>query len=180
MSSTLRAFAPDARRAVCWLAALAVLLAACGRDSHAATHENADLSQAQPPRPGCGHAACGNNFYIDVASREGCSVGAACGVVLTLVATGDYHINDEYPYKFQADEASGVEFLGTDVAGKSIFSKNAHNWTKNDEKMGTMTVTCKPTSPGDKTVGGVFKLSVCSAQNCQLERETVTATLAVR
>jgi hypothetical protein len=43
-----------------------------------------------------------------------------------------------------------------------------------------MTVTFKPVEKGSKSIGGVFKLSVCSVQNCQLEQEQVKATVAVR
>jgi hypothetical protein len=43
-----------------------------------------------------------------------------------------------------------------------------------------MTVTFKPVDQGSKAIDGVFKLSVCSVQNCQLEQEQVKATVAVR
>ena len=45
-------------------------------------------------------------------------------MAVKLVATGEFHINDEYPYRFKADDASGIEFLGTD-GGKNAFSKAA-------------------------------------------------------
>jgi hypothetical protein len=162
------------------LACLALFAVACGRDSHAATHESVDMAAAPPPQGACGHAACGNNFAIDVAQVGTCTPGETCTVAIKLVATGDYHINDEYPYKFQADDAPGVEFLGTEGAGKNVFSKLAKNWTKNDDKTGTMSVTFKASGKGEKSVGGLFKLSVCSAQNCQLEREAIKVTVAVR
>jgi hypothetical protein len=161
-------------------AALALLAAACGKDSHAATRVAADDPGAAPHAGSdCAHAACGNNFLVDAVSAR-CAVGATCSVTFTLVVTGAFHINDEYPYKFKADDTPGLEFLGTDAAGKNVFSKAAGNWQKKDEKTGTMTVAFRPNGAGSKTVAGTFKLSVCSAQSCQLEQQAVTTTVAVQ
>ena len=88
--------------------------------------------------------------------------------------------NDEYPYKLKADDAPGVEFLGADSAGKNVFSKAASDWRKRDEKSGQMTLSYRAADKGQKTVGGTFKLSVCSADNCQLEQQHVKATVAVK
>jgi hypothetical protein len=157
----------------------AFLTAGCGRDSQAATHQSVEAAGA-PLRGACSHAACGNDFFVDVGSVGGCAVGATCTLSLTLVATGDYHINDEYPYKFTADDSPGVQFLGTDGGRTNVFSKLAKNWARRDERTGTMTVTFKPVEKGSKAIDGVFKLSVCSVQNCQLEQEQVKATVVVR
>ena len=159
------------------LAALAALAAGCGKDSRAATQGK---GEAAPARADCGHSFCGDNFFVDVDPGPACSVGATCSSTLTLVAVGAFHINDEYPYKFKAEDAAGVEFLGTDGAGKNVFSKLASDWRKKDEKTGTMNVKWRPSSKGDKTLGGVFKLSVCSAQSCQLDQASLQATVAVR
>jgi hypothetical protein len=160
-------------------AALALLPIGCGRDSRAATQVSADPIPAAP-RIACGHLVCGSNFFIDIDSGDGCAIGAPCTVAVTLVATGAFHINDEYPYKFKADESSGVEFLGTDAAGGNVFSKVASDWHKKDEKTGTMAVKLRSASKGQKNVTGLFKLSVCSAQACQLEQQPVSTTVAVR
>jgi hypothetical protein len=158
---------------------LAAFVAGCGRDSRAAIHSGSEAEATPPGRSGCSHAACGNGFFVDVGSAASCRVGATCTFALTLVATGDYHINDEYPYKFRADDLPGVEFLGTDGAGKNVFSKVAKNWSKRDERTGTMTVTFQSTEKGTKPIVGIFKLSVCSAQNCQLEQQQVTTMVDV-
>ena len=171
------------------LAALAVssalTSAGCGRDSRAATHggDGGAAAPAAAPHGNCGHSLCGDNFFVDVEPGPACAAGATCAAQLTLAAVGAYHINDEYPYKFKADESPGaqaVEFLGTDGAGKNVFSKAASDWRKKDEKTGTMTVKWRSGVKGDKTIAGVFKLSVCSAQNCQLEQPPVSFTAAVR
>lgn len=124
------------------------------------------------------HAACANDFFIDAVAPSDCAVGAVCTVVLKLVATGGFHINDEYPYRFKAEDTPGVQFAGTDVAGKNVFSKNAGDWRKGGEKEGAMTVRFTPMGAGAKTVAGAFKLSVCSAQNCLLEQKDVRVAIA--
>jgi hypothetical protein len=128
----------------------------------------------------CAHAACGTNYFVDADSAASCDVGSACSARISLVAVGEYHINDDYPYKFVADSTAGVAFRGTDAAGPNVFSKAANNWSRHDEKTGTMAVTFSPTERGSKQIGGVFKFSVCSAQNCQLEHIPVSVTVAVR
>jgi predicted secreted protein len=163
------------------IAVLGFLAAACGRDSRAAPHGREDLAAPASPRPGdCSHAVCGSNFFVDATPSGDCAAGGTCSLSLQLVATGDFHINDEYPYRFKADDGPGVEFLGTDAAGTTVFSKQASNWKKKDEKNGVMTVAFRAAEKGTTRVGGTFKLSVCSAQACQLEQQPVRATVAVR
>jgi hypothetical protein len=159
------------------VASFAALLISCGRNSHAVMHSAVETQEAPSSPAACGHAACGSDFFVDVAPALGCMVGATCSLAIKLVATGDYHINDEYPYKFRADDAPGVEFLGTDVGGKNVFSKVAKNWRKNDERTGTMAIAFKAEDTSVKAIGGVLKFSVCSAENCQLEQQRVNASV---
>ena len=53
----------------------------------------------------------GKNFTLDAAS-PGCRVDTPCTMTLRLAASGEYHVNKEYPYKFLAAAAPGVQFLG--------------------------------------------------------------------
>jgi hypothetical protein len=163
------------------IAALGLLAAACGKDSRAASQGRDDLAApSAAPLADCGHTACGSNFFVDAAPAGDCAAGATCSLTLELVATGAFHINDEYPYKFKAEDGPGLEFLGTDAAGSSVFSKQSSNWAKKDEKSGVMTIAFRAAEKGIKSVSGTFKLSVCSAQTCQLEQQPVRATVAVR
>jgi len=161
------------------LAVLGLLASACGKDSRAASQGRDDLA-APAQHADCSHSACGSNFFLDVAPTADCAAGATCSLTIKLVATGEFHINEDYPYKFKADDAPGVEFLGADPAGKNVFSKAASDWKKRDEKSGAMTVAFRAADKGSKNVGGTFKLSVCSAQTCQLEQQQLQATVAVR
>ena len=125
--------------------------------------------------------ATGNNFTVN-ANAAACTANADCKIDLKLEAKGDFHVNKEYPYKFKATAANGVTFLGKDAAGADTFSKTAGDFIldSSNEKVGTMTIKFKPANKGAVTIAGVFKLSVCSAQNCQLETANVSVPVTVR
>lgn len=124
----------------------------------------------------------GKNYKLDAKQAGDCAAGAECKVTVRLEAQGEYHINGEYPYKLKA-EAPGVEFLGTDAAGKNTFSKSAGDFVADQgspPKAGTMTVKFKPSAKGNVTINATFKMSVCSAQNCQLETQEISAPVTVK
>lgn len=125
--------------------------------------------------------ARGNNFVVN-ATVATCNANADCKIDLRLEAVGDFHVNKEYPYKFKASAApAGVTYLGKDPAGVDMFSKAAGDFTldASNEKVGTMTIRFKSANKGAVSIGGVFKLSVCSAANCQLEQANVTVPVTV-
>ena len=150
--------------------------AACERGHDAPGH-----GTPPPPESGaCIHSACGHDFVVDAVPAGRCRAGQPCSVAVTLEAQGEFHVNDEYPYKFRADDTPGVEFLGTDSAGKNVFSKAALNWAKKGEKTGTMTVSFKPSEQTRAAnVVGAFKLSICSQQSCRIEAARVGASVTV-
>ena len=45
---------------------------------------------------------------------------------------------------------------------------------------GTMTVKFKPSAKGNVTINGTFKMSVCSAQKCQLETQEISVTVTAK
>jgi hypothetical protein len=125
-----------------------------------------------------GQVAKGNNYVVN-ASVPSCHANAQCTVSLHLEAQGSFHVNKEYPYKFIANDTAGVQFLGHDPSNKNRFTKSAGDFTVDGEKVGTMTVRFKPTSRGSKTISGLFKFSVCSAQNCQLGQANISVPVSV-
>jgi hypothetical protein len=164
------------------LVVAALALTGCSRERAAVSKGPPEtLAISAPPlaAPACGHAVCADNFFIDATPAGDCSAGSACTVALKLVATGAFHINDEYPYRFKADDAPGVDFLGTGEGGKNTFSKATGDWQKAEEKAGVMTLKFVPAERGTKSVAGTFKLSVCSPQACLLEQRQVTVTAIV-
>ena len=98
-------------------------------------------------------------------------------MTLRLAAIGEYHVNKEYPYKFIAAAAPGVQFLGS--ADANTFSRAAGDFREDGEKAATLTVRFKPTATGEARVSGTYKMSVCSAENCQIETPTITLAVPV-
>ncbi len=119
--------------------------------------------------------ASGNNFTVN--STVGtCTANAECKITLRLEAKGDFHVNKEYPYKFKMNAAPAGVTYPTDTFSKANgdFTLDASN-----EKVGTMTLKFKSANKGAVSISGVFKLSVCSAQNCQMETANVTVPVTV-
>jgi hypothetical protein len=157
---------------------LALSVAACAKGEQPAAQGTAAAAPT-PVAPPCAHAACSDHFYVE-AAPSACATGAACDLQLKVVATGDYHINDDYPYRFKADDAPGIAFLGSSAADKGVFSKSTGDWQKAEAKTGTMSVKFTPAAAGDKTISGTFKVSVCSAENCVLDQPKVSAVVAAK
>ncbi len=162
------------------LAACALVgVAACSKARDAVAHGTSETQALSASPADCGHAVCADNFFVDAVPAS-CAAGSPCSVSLKLVATGDFHVNDEYPYKFKADDAPGVAFLGTDQNGKNTFSKAAGDWQKADAKSGAMTVKFIPADANARSIAGTLKLSVCSAGACLLEQRQVTANVTTK
>ena len=116
----------------------------------------------------------GDHFALDLESK-GCKVGAECTLTIKLGIQGDFHINKEYPYRYVAADTAGVEYLGK--ADKNKFTKEAGDFVAADEKTGTMTVKFKPASAGKMKLTGVYKMSLCSADQCQIEEPNLELTI---
>lgn len=148
------------------------------------------LANAAAPAPVGAQVAKKDTFSID--SSGACKVGAECVLQLTLTAidqkdpkTGQvtsFHVNKEYPYKFKATDTAGVDYTGTDEAGKNVFSKRSGDFSLDatNEKVGVMKVHFKAAKAGAMTIPGTFKLSVCSAENCQLETADLSIPVVVK
>jgi hypothetical protein len=118
----------------------------------------------------------GQNFSLDLAST-GCKAGADCTLTIKLTAAADYHVNKEYPYKFTATSAPNVTFLGKKEP--PTFTKEAGDFVEEGEKSGTMTVRFKPAAAGEAKVAGTYKMSVCSADQCQIEAQPIALNVPV-
>src|SRR5215472_4760051 len=151
-------------------AAVCVCSAGCNKSSAATPSPGpapvADIAAAS-------HAE-GAHFKVDASPAGPCDAGAACAVAIRLEAMGDYHINQEYPHKFTARDVPGVEFLGKDPASKNVFSSQTGDLTLNGEKVATMNVRFKPSANGTLAIAGTYKLAVCSAQTCEIEKRDLT------
>jgi hypothetical protein len=127
---------------------LILALAACSREQPAAPPQVSATAAPLAQKP----------FYrLDAAPQPPCSVSAACEAKLVLTALGDYHVNQQYPFKLVGDPGSAVQLDGT---GTFVFD---------GAKAGTLTVRFRAAKPGTSRVTGMFKLSVCTDANCEID-----------
>jgi hypothetical protein len=96
-----------------------------------------------------------------------CVHGRPCRATLHLEATGGYHVNEEYPFRFVPEAAPGVSFAAEQAL------------RHDDAQHGTLEVEFTPAAAGTATVAGLFKLSVCSASACQIERPRLGLSVRV-
>ncbi len=85
---------------------------------------------------------------------------------MRLEGRAGFHINKEYPYKLEAQSASGVVFAN---AG-GVFSRQSGDFTEQNENVAVMRVRFTAASPGRAAIRGVYNMSVCSASKCDLEK----------
>ena len=152
-------------------------LAAASASAEPSAKPAAAAVTATPPAVAKGGTASvtGKIFALAI-EAPGCRAGADCAMTIKLVPEGAFHVNKEYPYKFVATPHAGVTFLGKTDANQ--FTKAAGDFVEQGEKSATMTVRYKPEA-GKQHVGGTFKLSVCSADQCQIEQAQVDVPVTV-
>lgn len=126
-------------------------------------------------KPAAKHQA-GKNFALDLATA-GCKAGEECAMTIKMNVEGDFHINKEYPYKFIGAPAPSITFLGK--ADPNQFTKAAGDFVASGEKSGVMTVRFKAPAAGDTKIAGKYKLSVCNADQCQIEEEQIELPVTV-
>ncbi len=99
------------------------------------------------------------------------AVGKEGAVTLTLKAAPPYKVNDQYPHKFKAKEGAGVKYAAA-VVGKDK--------AKLDKQSLTMPVAFSAETPGKVTVAGQFLFSVCTDENCLMEKRDLALTVDVK
>ncbi len=100
-------------------------------------------------------------FDLTMKSAGAITGGQPSVVEIAVLAKGGYHVNDKYPYKFKPSVTQGLTYA------TPTFSTEA---TKLEEKRATMTVTFTPDGKGERTIAGLFAFSLCSADQCLIEK----------
>jgi hypothetical protein len=98
-------------------------------------------------------------FRVDVVPPTSCKRQTTCEAKLRLVALNGYKVNEEYPFKFVGDAAPSLTFEGNGTF---------------DKANRTMTVKFRADATGKVNVSGVFKLSVCTADVCKIEKAKIS------
>lgn len=153
------------------LALVAPVTVACkrgGDDGGGATPEGiggAAVLVPREPLPTSAVRVSGNNFHVDAAPATGCATGGSCSVLADLTATSGFKVNKAYPYRFVPDAASKPL-----VEGEAAF-------TVTGTHTGRLMVPVRDGVAAGTRIAGTFKLSVCSAEVCQIEDAVVDVTL---
>jgi hypothetical protein len=128
-----------------------------------ATHGTAVAAPAQGSSSSAGQPApiAGDPYEVKTEVVGDCKAGAECTAKITIhVTDAEFHVNDQYPFKFTAN-AAGVEFHGS---GGNVFQGGDF---VREKKSATMTIKFKPAAKGSLTIGGKYKICVCSEKTCQ-------------
>lgn len=151
---------------------LGTLLTACKKPS-------TDAAPASNDTTGKSTVSRGKSFEIEARGPAACHVNAECAALVRLKALGGFHINKEYPYRFLAKANSVVRFAGKDPAGPETFSKAAGDFLIDSESEATLSVAFVPNRSGKVTLEGVYKMSVCSDEACEIEQSPITIDVTV-
>ena len=104
----------------------------------------------------------GDPFNVSTAVVGDCKAGSECTAKITINVTADeYHVNDQYPFKFTATPPAGVELHG---AKGATFQDGDF---LREHKTATMTVKFKPSAKGSFAIAGKYKICVCSDKTCE-------------
>ncbi len=151
------------------------LLSGCSKVSEAKERGEATGQAAtnELVAPAKGPATDTANYRVAIRPAGSCKKGETCTVEVLLEAKGEYHINEQYPYKFKVDEAAaaGLKFPKP-VVGKEDAVV--------EEKKIVLKVPFIADSAGDKKVAGTFSLSVCSAANCLMDKQPLEVVVKVQ
>ena len=160
------------------LFALGLLAASCGKTSEAAPNSGSgqaapNAAANAPVQPGPAAASFDNaNYSAKIASAGPCKKDQTCTAEVVVVAKGEYHINDKYPYRFKLEDPppAGLKYP------KPVIGKEDGTM---DERKVTLHVPIVPASAGDTKVAGTLSLSVCSAANCLMDKQQLDLTVKV-
>lgn len=150
---------------------LGCLLSACHRnepDAAPKSAESAPAASAVEPSAGPVSEIHEPNFDLTMRPAGAVTAGQPASVEISVATKAGYHPNDKYPYKFKPAEPVGLSYAAPQ------FMKDA---LKLEEHRATMTVGFTPDGKGERTVAGLFAFSLCSADQCQIEKRQLALRL---
>jgi len=98
------------------------------------------------------------------------TAGQPASIEITVDAKGGYHPNEKYPYKFKPAEAQGVRYASPAFSAEAV---------KLEPQRATLTVSFTPEGKGDRTIAGLFAFSLCSADQCLIEKRDLALHVGV-
>lgn len=111
----------------------------------------------------------GPSFTAYLAAKPSYKKGQPATVTAIVNAIGEYHVNQEYPYKFK---------MGTAPAGVS-YPEAIVRAVSRTEKRASMTIPFTPSAAGTATISGELSLSVCTDSNCVIEKAQLSVNAKI-
>ena len=151
-----------------WGGALLLLTAAstfgCSRARGSAeTREHSPAAAVEPATA---------SYDLDVTSWEG-PVGEEGYVLVTITAKGDHHINASYPQKVKLDAPAA----GLTLPSRELRLDDAQ--LEGDKRL-VYTVPLSADRVGDYQLRGQVHLSVCSEDQCRIDKAPLTARVVAQ
>ena len=135
---------------------------------------SASAAPSAPPPPKQhtvrGTSVGAEHFSVSIQAPSPVMVGKSATATIVLVAKSPFHCNDKYPYKFKLDAPGpGVSYPSSLARGMSV--RGAH---------GSMGVPFTGRQPGRATVSGTLYMSVCSADQCMMDRRRLAVSVQIQ
>ena len=111
------------------------------------------------------------NYLVEIAAPGPFKAGVAGTAKVTLTTKGAYHINAQYPYRFKAAAPpNGLSYP------KPVLQRADGQF---EEKRAVFNLAFVASQAGKFNVGGAFHMSVCSADNCLVDKPSLDVTVSV-
>jgi hypothetical protein len=146
-----------------------VTIGGCNRDKPAAKEEPS-ASEPAPQSPVS--AVDATNYHVGLAPVGLCQHQQPCQLHAVVVAKGDYHINDKYPYRFTAEDAPGQ---GLSFPKREIGRADGEF----EQQKAILKVPFSAERAGEAKVGGRLSFSVCSEKNCLMYTQPLALLVRV-
>jgi hypothetical protein len=90
---------------------------------------------------------------------------------IVLSAKAPFHVNQQYPYKFKLKESPGLSFANMVVSKEAV---------KLEPARATLPVAFTPAAAGKHTVSGQLSFSVCTADQCMIEKRDLALEIEAK
>lgn len=113
-----------------------------------------------------------DHYLVELTAPGPFKAGVTGSAKVTLTTKGAYHINAQYPYRFKAaTPPSGLSYP------KPVLQRADGQF---EEKRAVFNVPFVASQAGNFNVGGTFHMSVCSENNCLVEKAPLDVTVNVQ
>lgn len=110
------------------------------------------------------------HYVVELEAAGPFKAGEKGAANVVLVPKGVYKVNDEYPMKLKLSDSDGVTYE------KATLKKADFEFSP---KKGTFAVAFTPAKAGKAKISGTLSMSVCSEENCLIEKVSLEKEIDV-